>query len=50
MNPEQKARGEIDRRLAACGSRGDSGLADRLTQIWKISKLLANIAPRHLQE
>ncbi|MCI3951851.1 MAG: hypothetical protein K0R53_1348, partial [Burkholderiales bacterium] len=31
-------------------SRGDSGLADKLTQIWKISKLLANIAPRHLQE
>jgi alkylation response protein AidB-like acyl-CoA dehydrogenase len=31
-------------------SRGDSGLADKLTQIWKISKLLQNIAPRHLQE
>src|SRR5688572_24643876 len=31
-------------------SRGDSGLADKLVQIWKISKLLANIAPRHLQE
>jgi alkylation response protein AidB-like acyl-CoA dehydrogenase len=30
-------------------SRGDSGLADKLVQIWKISKLLANIAPRHLQ-
>jgi len=31
-------------------SRGDSGLADKLVQIWKICKLLANIAPRHLQE
>ena len=31
-------------------SRGDSGLADKLVQIWKISKLLVNIAPRHLQE
>jgi hypothetical protein len=30
-------------------SRGDSGLADKLVQIWKISKLLQNIAPRHLQ-
>jgi hypothetical protein len=31
-------------------SRGDAGLADKLVQIWKISKLLQNIAPRHLQE
>jgi alkylation response protein AidB-like acyl-CoA dehydrogenase len=31
-------------------SRGDAGLSDKLTQIWKISKLLQNIAPRHLQE
>jgi alkylation response protein AidB-like acyl-CoA dehydrogenase len=31
-------------------SRGDSGLADKLVQIWKISLLLRNIAPRHLQE
>ena len=31
-------------------SRGDSGLADKLVQIWKISKLLQNIAPRRLQE
>jgi alkylation response protein AidB-like acyl-CoA dehydrogenase len=31
-------------------ARGDCGLADKLVQIWKISKLLANIAPRHLQE
>jgi len=31
-------------------ARGDSGLADKLVQIWKISKLLQNIAPRHLQE
>ncbi len=31
-------------------SRGDSGLADKLAQIWKVSMLLANVAPRHLQE
>ena len=31
-------------------SRGDSGLGDKLAQIWKVSKLLANVAPRHLQE
>jgi alkylation response protein AidB-like acyl-CoA dehydrogenase len=31
-------------------SRGDSGLADKLVQIWKIALLLRNIAPRHLQE
>jgi acyl-CoA dehydrogenase len=31
-------------------ARGDSGLADKLVQIWKISMLLRNVAPRHLQE
>ncbi len=31
-------------------SRGDSGLGDKLVQIWRISSLLRNIAPRHLQE
>jgi alkylation response protein AidB-like acyl-CoA dehydrogenase len=31
-------------------ARGDSGLTDKLVQIWKISMLLRNIAPRHLQE
>ena len=31
-------------------ARGDSGLADKLVQIWKVSVLLRNIAPRHLQE
>ncbi len=31
-------------------ARGDSGLADKLSQIWKVSVLLRNIAPRHLQE
>jgi alkylation response protein AidB-like acyl-CoA dehydrogenase len=31
-------------------SRGDSGLADKLVQVWKISTLLKNIAPRKLQE
>src|SRR5688500_19442021 len=31
-------------------ARGDSGLADKLVQVWKVSTLLQNIAPRHLQE
>ena len=31
-------------------SRGDSGLADKMVQIWKVSVLLRNVAPRHLQE
>ncbi|MGZ5827369.1 MAG: acyl-CoA dehydrogenase family protein [Xanthobacteraceae bacterium] len=31
-------------------ARGDSGLADKLVQNWKVSVLLRNIAPRHLQE
>ena len=31
-------------------ARGDSGLADKLVQNWKMSVLLRKIAPRHLQE
>ena len=31
-------------------ARGDCGLADKLVQNWKISVLLRNLAPRHLQE
>jgi len=31
-------------------ARGDSGLADKLVQIWKVSVLLRNIAPRPLQQ
>jgi hypothetical protein len=31
-------------------ARGDCGLADKLVQNWKISILLRNLAPRHLQE
>ena len=31
-------------------SRGDSGLADKLVQNWKVSVLLRKFAPRHLQE
>src|SRR5436853_5402428 len=31
-------------------ARGDSGLADQLVQNWKVSVLLRNLAPRHLQE
>src|ERR1700730_14875588 len=30
--------------------RGDSGLAYKLVQNWKVSVLLRNLAPRHLQE
>src|SRR3982750_3443220 len=31
-------------------ARGDSGLADKLVQVWKVSVLLRELAPRHLQE
>jgi alkylation response protein AidB-like acyl-CoA dehydrogenase len=31
-------------------ARGDSGLADKLVQNWKVSVLLRHRAPRHLQE
>src|SRR5215471_18517966 len=31
-------------------ARGDSGLAAKLVQNWKVSVLLRNLAPRHLQE
>jgi alkylation response protein AidB-like acyl-CoA dehydrogenase len=31
-------------------ARGDSGLADKLVQNWKVSVLLRNLAARHLQE
>src|SRR5882762_1292413 len=31
-------------------ARGDSGLSDKLVQVWKVSVLLRNLAPRHLQE
>jgi alkylation response protein AidB-like acyl-CoA dehydrogenase len=31
-------------------ARGDSGLADKLVQNWKVAMLLRNLAPKHLQE
>ncbi len=31
-------------------ARGDSGLADKLVQNWKVSVLLRNLAPKHLQK
>ena len=31
-------------------ARGDSGLADKLVQNWKVSVLLRNLAPEHLQK
>jgi hypothetical protein len=30
--------------------RGDAGLADKLSQGWKVSVLLRNVAPQHLQD
>jgi acyl-CoA dehydrogenase len=30
-------------------ARGDSGLADKLVQNWKVSVLLRELAPKHLQ-
>lgn len=31
-------------------ARGDSGLADKLVQNWKVAMLLRNLAPKHLQK
>lgn len=31
-------------------ARGDSGLADKLVQNWKVAVLLRNLAPKHLQQ
>lgn len=31
-------------------ARGDSGVADKLVQNWKVAMLLRNLAPKHLQE
>jgi alkylation response protein AidB-like acyl-CoA dehydrogenase len=31
-------------------ARGDSGLADKLVQNWKVAVLLRNLSPRHLQK
>src|SRR6202051_2143392 len=36
--------------LAEEVARGDAGLADKLVQNWKVSVLLRQLAPRHLQE
>ena len=36
--------------IAAELARGDTGLADKLVQNWKISVLIGALAPRHLQE
>ena len=38
------------RGIAAELARGDSGLADKLVQNWKIAVLIAQFAPEHLQE
>src|SRR5574340_353887 len=31
-------------------ARGDSGLADKMVQNWKVSVLLRQLAPKHLQD
>jgi acyl-CoA dehydrogenase len=31
-------------------ARGDSGIADKIIQNWKVAMLLRNLAPKHLQE
>lgn len=31
-------------------ARGDSGLADKIIQNWKVAMLLRNLAPKHIQE
>ena len=31
-------------------ARGDSGLADKMVQLWKVSVLLRSLAPKHLQD
>lgn len=31
-------------------ARGDSGLADKLSQNWKVTRMLRYLAPRHIQE
>src|SRR5437867_3017848 len=56
--PEEFGGGELDKGtetqtfaiIAEEIARGDSGLSDKLVQIWKVSVLLRNLAPRHLQE
>jgi alkylation response protein AidB-like acyl-CoA dehydrogenase len=56
--PEQFGGIELDRAsevqtfalIAEEIARGDSGLADKLVQNWKVAVLLRNLAPRHLQE
>jgi hypothetical protein len=56
--PEEFGGVELDRQsevqtfaiIAEEIARGDSGLADKLVQNWKVSVLLRQFAPRHLQE
>src|SRR5574338_526753 len=47
---DPKTRHQTFALIAEETARGDSGLADKLVQVWKISTLLQNSAARHLQE
>jgi hypothetical protein len=62
-HPHARRAGGIWRRRARQGDRGGDlrhhrrgdrarrfGLSDKLVQVWKVSVLLRNLAPRHLQE
>src|ERR1700719_1924640 len=47
---DRASEGQTFALIAEESARGDSGLADKLVQNWKVSVLLRNLAPRHLQE
>src|SRR6202161_206383 len=47
---DRTSEGETFSLIAQEIARGDSGLADKLVQNWKVSVLLRNLAPRPLQE
>src|ERR1700704_2567811 len=50
MELDKAAEGQTFALISEEVARGDSGLADKLVQNWKVSVLLRNLAPRHLQE
>jgi alkylation response protein AidB-like acyl-CoA dehydrogenase len=50
VQPDQASEVQTFAIIAEEIARGDSGLADKLVQNWKVSVLLRNFAPRHLQE
>ncbi len=48
--PDRETQAQTFALIATEIARGDSGLADKLVQNWKVSVLLRELAPRHLQE